>query len=290
MTWVGVPGWTPASIARARRTGAAAPSAVPGCPAGGPIPVLGPQHHTSPGRPQRVHREHRATLRPPPADRRSLSGARVATKWRASRYELTRESLRTDARVGTLWRASCGPRIRGRAARGARPARGRGTRRAGRCRHGRTGSPGVRRGCGRARRRGAADERRPEPPALEGVVDLGVGEHEQAGVLRRYAANPAIRPSTRISNRDCSGTSRTWVSVSVIDQIPVVRMRGIGRPLAKPGARVPRRTETGPRPPTAHPGTATARVRRPGSTPGRSRRPAPRAARLPPRARPCSAR
>ena len=93
----------------------------PAAPGGGPIPVLGPQDHPLPGRPQRVHREHRATLRPPRAaqHRRSLvarvvqvareslrSGARVATKWRASRYELARESLRTGARVATNWRAS----------------------------------------------------------------------------------------------------------------------------------------------------------------------------------------
>ena len=96
----------------------------PAAPGGGPIPVLGPQDHPLPGRPQRVHREHRATLRPPPRRpapalslaRESLqSGARVATKWRASRslrswrasrYELARESLRTGARVATNWRAS----------------------------------------------------------------------------------------------------------------------------------------------------------------------------------------
>ena len=47
---------------RVRAGGAQGPAA----PGGGPLPVFGPQQHAPPRRPQGVHHEHPATLRPPP--------------------------------------------------------------------------------------------------------------------------------------------------------------------------------------------------------------------------------
>ena len=68
----------------------------PAAPGGRPLAVLGPEQHAPPRRPQGVHHQHPATLRPPrrwpdATAARSVGRARGRPGFRASRYELARE-------------------------------------------------------------------------------------------------------------------------------------------------------------------------------------------------------
>ena len=143
---------------RVRPRGAQGPAA----PGGGPLPVFGPQQHPPPRRPQGVHHEHPATLRPLPRTPAGAGGAR----------RVVRESAPLPPRVGTFACASrplrqCGqvgsqPDARAQVDGYEVEVLGGGAR----CTRGRTGSRAGPRGHGCAQRRvrrGSGSTRAPGP-------------------------------------------------------------------------------------------------------------------------------